>query len=69
MQSVQGTAVGFSSSVTLWMRTEYQISGSTPVTSRENGALHDTLMDEALLTVSRFTIDDNSPAKIFSYSL
>ena len=45
------------------MRTEYQISGSTPVTSRENGALHDTVIDEVLLAVSRFTTDDSRPVK------
>ena len=45
------------------MMTEYQISGSTPVTSRENGALHDTVIDEVLLAVSRFTTDDSSPVK------
>ncbi|CAI8047494.1 hypothetical protein GBAR_LOCUS26248, partial [Geodia barretti] len=31
------------------MRTEYQISGSTPVTSRENGALHEMVTELALL--------------------
>ena len=45
------------------MKTEYQISGSTPVTSRENGALHDTVTDEVLLAVSRFTTDDSGPVK------
>ena len=43
------------------MRTEYQISGSTSVTSRENGALHEMVIDEALLIVSRSPTDDSGP--------
>ena len=47
VQLVQETAVV--SSVTLKMRTEYQMSASTSVTSRENGAVHMMVIDEPLL--------------------
>ena len=45
VQSVQLMAVGRSLSVTLWMRTEYHMSGSTSVTSREKGAIHKILTE------------------------
>ena len=37
------------------------MSGSVPVTSRENGAVHETVTDVALLEVFRSTIDDRIP--------
>ncbi|CAI8013979.1 hypothetical protein GBAR_LOCUS8792, partial [Geodia barretti] len=43
------------------MRTEYQISGSTPVTSRENGALHEMVTELALLVaLNSPTADTNT---------
>ncbi|CAI8033361.1 hypothetical protein GBAR_LOCUS18820, partial [Geodia barretti] len=43
------------------MRTEYQISGSTPVTSRENGALHEMVTESALLVALKSpTADTNT---------
>ncbi|CAI8007702.1 hypothetical protein GBAR_LOCUS5343, partial [Geodia barretti] len=43
------------------MRTEYQISESTPVTSRENGALHEMVTELALLVSLKFNGADNRP--------
>ena len=43
------------------MRTEYRISGSTSVTFRENGAVHEMVMDETLLLVSSSPTDDSRP--------
>ena len=43
------------------MRTEYQISGSTPVTSRENGALHEMVTVPALLVALKPPTADSGP--------
>ncbi|CAI8008563.1 hypothetical protein GBAR_LOCUS5863 [Geodia barretti] len=43
------------------MRTEYQISGSTPVTSRENGALHEMVTELALLITLISPTADSGP--------
>ena len=37
------------------------MSGSIPVTSRENGAVHERVTDVALLWVLRLTTDDRIP--------
>ena len=66
---MQGTVVGLFSSVTFKMKTEYQISGSTSVTSRENGAVHEMVMDESLMVVSTSPTDDRRPGrKIIMYT-
>ena len=61
VQSVQLMAVGRSLSVTLWMRTEYHMSGSTSVTSREKGAIQDTVIVVALLLTSNSPTAESVP--------
>ena len=53
------------------MRTEYQISGSTPVTSRENGALHEMVTELALLvTIKSPTADSGGPGcNLYAFSV
>ena len=43
------------------MRTEYQISGSTPVTSRENGAVQEMVTELTLLEDFKLFIADIKP--------
>ena len=52
------------------MRTEYQISGSTPVTSRENGALHKMVTELALLvTIKSPTADSGPGCNLYPFSV
>ena len=47
------------------MRTVYQISGSTSVTSRENGAVQEMVIESVLLVVLRSLTDCSEPEEIF----
>ena len=53
------------------MRTKYQISGSTPVTSRENGAVHEMVTELALLvTIKPPTADSGGPGcNLYAFSV
>ena len=53
------------------MRTEYQISGSTPVTFRENGALHEMVTELAFLasTFTPPTVDSWPGCNLYAFSI
>ena len=52
------------------MRTEYQISGSTPVTSRENGALHEMVTELALPLDFKSPTADSGPGRnLYAFSI
>ena len=63
VQSVQEMGVGLFSSVTFWMRTEYKISGSTPVTFRDQGASQEMVTEVASLVAVKLTTADGGPER------
>ena len=63
IQSVLRISTGLVSSVTLYMRTEYHMSGPNPssVTSREKGGVQEMLNDVAFSETLKSPTDDSSP--------
>ena len=51
------------------MRREYQASGSTSVTSRENGGVHDTVTELDLLLTLISTTFDTGPEQMYKLSI